>query len=974
MNNHALSQLLKSIAIGLLAMAWLPLHAQLSYVFTAQSGTYSEVSGGTDLNTIEADDVHSAAINLGFTFNFDGTNLTQVKVNSNGWLSLATGDSPSAAQGRDNSVMASANGNTRPALMPLWDDLSGTGGVAVYRTTGSSPNRVFTMEWRNWRWNYNAGGAVISFQVKLYEGSNVIEYIYRQQGTAYTGTGSTGGASIGMIASGGAYISLNGTGTNPGTSTSVATTNLTTKPANGQIYRFTPCTSPTAAYGAGITDCVSGTYTIPVNVTSLGSSASVNIVASPGGTVHSGVGIGSHIIGPLPLGTNVTVNVVGSAGCSTALAATTMNDVDATCHAASVYPIPDNGCGSNNYRDIPFCLNSTGTQLGTDVFVRSVDLIASSTYNADLELRLISPNGTTVLLVNDRFGNGDNLGNPSNCPNSLFTLRDGGTPLVSSNQSNVTGEYAPEQPLSGFHDGSDPNGTWTLRACDHYAQDLSAMRYVRVNLCSPATATVNAVPNCANGQFNVAVNVTNFGSGTSARLTYAMNGGTPIVMNGVGLGTTNLGPFPADAAVHVTVSNGLSDCGMITRSVYSNCPVTLDCGTTATVDHCYGNNDGRTFTYLSPFHGETVTINFIQGALDLNDALLVFDGADDTAPLIDGGSFYGSLGGMSFTSSGPAIHMKILANGANSCADGGQAVPWSFEAKCTPGCQAPAAFVDIFNDCGSYTFSAELMVMYAGDGASNDVVYTVNGGAPNRISGVPEWESVPFGPFTIGDEVQITVEHETDRLCDLNLGTFTNTVQCPSAENCLNTLNLATQSSPLSGTTIGRVNDFSIACAPATANTARDAIYFIDVPRYQQLRIRQQSNNYDSQHYVRYGGACPGTTAIACVDDADSEIGWVNWVNTTGGTQRVWWIQDGYGSNAGNFVLEWDLVGCPATTAAAATTILSNSAYANFTYLTGDYVIEYGPSATFTTPGTAALPGPNGTVITAGASPFQITG
>jgi subtilisin-like proprotein convertase family protein len=176
------------------------------------------------------------------------------------------------------------------------------------------------------------------------------------------------------------------------------------------------------------------------------------------------------------------------------------------------------------------------------------------------------------------------------------------------------------------------------------------------------------------------------------------------------------------------------------------------------------------------------------------------------------------------------------------------------------------------------------------------------------------------------------------------------------------------------GTTIGRVADYSIACGTASTNTAADAIYYINVPNGQQLNIRQASNSYDSQHYVRYGGTCPGNTFIACVDDDGGEVAWVSWVNTTGSTQRVWWIQDGYGGNTGNFELEWNIDACPTPTASVATNVLSNSASANFSAFAGNYVVEYGPSATFTTPGTGVAPGPNGTVETTGASPFVING
>ncbi|GAB4284550.1 MAG: hypothetical protein Kow0068_09680 [Marinilabiliales bacterium] len=58
------------------------------YTFSASSGSYSNIVGGTAVNSIEVDGAISAAINIGFTFNYCGTNYTQVKVSSDGWLTF----------------------------------------------------------------------------------------------------------------------------------------------------------------------------------------------------------------------------------------------------------------------------------------------------------------------------------------------------------------------------------------------------------------------------------------------------------------------------------------------------------------------------------------------------------------------------------------------------------------------------------------------------------------------------------------------------------------------------------------------------------------------------------------------------------------------------------------------------------------------------------------------------------------------
>ncbi|MBS1583516.1 MAG: fibronectin type III domain-containing protein [Bacteroidetes bacterium] len=69
-------------------------------------------------------------------------------------------------------------------------------------------------------------------------------------------------------------------------------------------------------------------------------------------------------------------------------------------------------------------------------------------------------------------------------------------------------------------------------------------------------------------------------------------------------------------------------------------------------------------------------------------------------------------------------------------------------------------------------------------------------------------------------------------------------------------------------------------------------------------------------------------------------------------------------------------VACPAPLATAATNVAAFSAQANWTTTggSGTWILEYGPAATFTTPGTDANPGPNGTVILNAVAPQLIAG
>ncbi len=57
------------------------------YTFSQSSGVYAPISGGTvhGAGTAVDDNVYNA-VNIGFAFNYDGTNYTQLGINANGFI------------------------------------------------------------------------------------------------------------------------------------------------------------------------------------------------------------------------------------------------------------------------------------------------------------------------------------------------------------------------------------------------------------------------------------------------------------------------------------------------------------------------------------------------------------------------------------------------------------------------------------------------------------------------------------------------------------------------------------------------------------------------------------------------------------------------------------------------------------------------------------------------------------------------
>ncbi len=176
------------------------------------------------------DDV-SVDVPIGFTFNYSGQGYTHAHICTNGWISLnATGSSAS-----NNKLFSMDAPNS--VLAPWWDDLEDDGTSFVsYKTEGSTPYCVFTAEWYRVLSYTSGASARITFQVKLFESTNNIEFHY---GDVNTGTHSgSETASIGIEdATGGPNHFIEAT--TGSTTTGVSNLkSLTNWPAEN--YRFSP--------------------------------------------------------------------------------------------------------------------------------------------------------------------------------------------------------------------------------------------------------------------------------------------------------------------------------------------------------------------------------------------------------------------------------------------------------------------------------------------------------------------------------------------------------------------------------------------------------------------------------------------------------------------------------------------------------------------------------------------------------------
>ncbi|MBL7981539.1 MAG: T9SS type A sorting domain-containing protein [Flavobacteriales bacterium] len=98
--------------------------------------------------------------------------------------------------------------------------------------------------------------------------------------------------------------------------------------------------------------------------------------------------------------------------------------------------------------------------------------------------------------------------------------------------------------------------------------------------------------------------------------------------------------------------------------------------------------------------------------------------------------------------------------------------------NCTP----PEASYTIVEDCDQGTFSVIVDVVSTGDAASVNIVYDLLG-TVETLPGVGPG-TYELGPFITGDVVDVSVQHESDFLCNVNFGILQSPLNCPQSISC----------------------------------------------------------------------------------------------------------------------------------------------------------------------------------------------
>lgn len=188
---------LQVVVFLLLAMlAHITVRAQsiANYAVTRTTGiTFTSIlSTGFPCNSwrynggFQQDDNRSNPVDIGFDFWYDGVRYTEVSISTNGYLDFSASTNNGGPTGGPYgyvNAQFTAPAGTLNAIAPFYDDQTTQGGSDPLGnsirtlTSGTAPNREFTVEWNDMAVYLNTSPS-LTYQVKLYETTGIIEFIY----------------------------------------------------------------------------------------------------------------------------------------------------------------------------------------------------------------------------------------------------------------------------------------------------------------------------------------------------------------------------------------------------------------------------------------------------------------------------------------------------------------------------------------------------------------------------------------------------------------------------------------------------------------------------------------------------------------------------------------------------------------------------------------------------------------------------
>jgi len=131
--------------------------------------------------------------------------------------------------------------------------------------------------------------------------------------------------------------------------------------------------------------------------------------------------------------------------------------------------------------NVPKAIPDNGTTTSTIAFSETkavkrvvMQLNITHTWDADLWIKLTSPNNTTLTMSKSNGSLGENYTNTIFNSNCATTITSGSAPF--------NGCYSPEQAMAGFVNQT-VNGTWTLTVTDQSTYDVGTLNSWTLAIC-----------------------------------------------------------------------------------------------------------------------------------------------------------------------------------------------------------------------------------------------------------------------------------------------------------------------------------------------------------------------------------------------------------------------------------------------------------------------------------------------------------
>ncbi|MCX6286797.1 MAG: hypothetical protein NTY96_06760, partial [Bacteroidetes bacterium] len=221
------------------------------YSFSQPAGAWSAIAGGTVLGTGTMDDNTYNANNIGFNFTFRGVVYTQFSACANGFIGLG----PLVYSSYAAISNASSGAGYTDLICAANNDLQGQLTAELrFQTLGSAPNRTCVIQYLHFgQYGYSGSGAGAdwSFQIILYETTNLVDIVYGP----FIANANTQTEQVGLRGASNADYKNRTTATNwsattaGGANSATCTMLNTCFPVSGLTFRFTPpppCVTPLA--------------------------------------------------------------------------------------------------------------------------------------------------------------------------------------------------------------------------------------------------------------------------------------------------------------------------------------------------------------------------------------------------------------------------------------------------------------------------------------------------------------------------------------------------------------------------------------------------------------------------------------------------------------------------------------------------------------------------------------------------------